>query len=139
MVRINSRNNDSNSSNKQMMFVSDAADGTNYGASGGPAFVEFCEGGGVTICKTDEITQICVDCAVALALTYFAVTCCVLVYKLKVFNSLPYDKSQAAIVFYKVQVSFHTAALLKSCGKFSCPVHEYYNQSKSTVCVITHT
>ena len=69
-------------------------------------FTDFCQSGGiVSSCSIGATTQIYVDCAVAVAFLYFAVTCFLLMRKLRVFNSLPYDKTQSAIVFIRLQVS----------------------------------
>lgn len=55
-------------------------------------------------CGPDRTTQIFIECGTAVAMLYFVMICAMLVYKLRVFNGLPYDKAQAAIVFYRVQV-----------------------------------
>lgn len=69
------------------------------------SFASFCESGGFReACGADRTTEIFVECGTAVAMLYFVMVCAMLVYKLRVFNSLPYDKAQAAIVFYRVQV-----------------------------------
>lgn len=66
-------------------------------------FVPFCESGGISTCDTDGLTRTSIDLLVAFALVYFGVICCILVYKLKMFNRLPYSRAQAALVFYRFQ------------------------------------
>ncbi len=67
------------------------------------SFVPFCESGVSSTCDTDGLTRVTIDLLVAFVLVYFGVICCILVYKLKMFNSLPYSRAQAAIVFYRFQ------------------------------------
>lgn len=47
-----------------------------------------------------------IDVMVALALLYFLITCGILLVKLRALNSLPYDRYQGAIVFYRLQVLY---------------------------------
>ncbi len=70
-----------------------------------------CAGDGfVTGCTSDTPTTVGIDLAVAFALVYFLIICAILLYKLRALNSLPYDKCQGEIVFYRLQVRC-TAAL----------------------------
>ena len=72
-------------------------------------YADFCRAGGVMdSCGADRVTQTFIECGTAVAMLYFVIICAMLVYKLRVFNGLPYDKIQAAIVFYRVQVLFLT-------------------------------
>ena len=48
-----------------------------------------------------------INVMVALVLLYFMITCGVLLKKLRALNSLPYDRYQGAIVFYRLQVTYH--------------------------------
>ena len=57
-------------------------------------------------------TKLSVDLVVAISLTYFAITCSILLYKMRFLNALPYDRLQGEVVFYRLQVSF-TAVLFK--------------------------
>ena len=45
-----------------------------------------------------------IDVMVALALAYVLITCGILLTKLRALNSLPYDRYQGAIIFYRLQV-----------------------------------
>jgi len=67
------------------------------------SYIPFCESGVSDTCDTDGLTRKTIDLLVAFVLVYFGVICCILVYKLKMFNSLPYSTAQAAIVFYRFQ------------------------------------
>lgn len=55
-------------------------------------------------CKTPP--TISIDVMVALALLYFLSICTILLVKLRALNSLPYDRYQGAIVFYRLQVLY---------------------------------
>lgn len=60
--------------------------------------------GGVYGCVAPKSMAVGVGTMVALALLYFVVTCGILFVKLRALNSLPYDRYQGAIVFYRLQV-----------------------------------
>ena len=55
-------------------------------------------------CNSPRVMAIGIDVMVALALMYFLITCGILLVKLRSLNSLPYDRYQGAIVFYRLQV-----------------------------------
>ena len=67
------------------------------------SYIPFCEVGVSRTCDTDGLTRTTIDLLVAFVLVYFGVICCILVYKLKTFNGLPYSRAQAALVFYRFQ------------------------------------
>ncbi|DBB01839.1 TPA: hypothetical protein ACH3X1_000447 [Trebouxia sp. C0004] len=74
-------------------------------------FVPFCERGGISTCNPDGLTRTSIDLLVAFALVYFGATCCILVYKLRMFHRLPYSRAQAALVFYKFQLRLRTLVM----------------------------
>lgn len=55
-------------------------------------------------CPSPNSVAIGVYVMVALALLYFVIICGFLLVKLRALNSLPYDRYQGAIVFYRLQV-----------------------------------
>jgi len=55
-------------------------------------------------CHSDRTTKISIDMMVAVAIVYFAVTCYILMYKLRQYKRLPYADIQVALVFYRLQV-----------------------------------
>ena len=67
------------------------------------SYIPSCESGVSSICDVDGLTRTTIYLLVAFVLIYFGVVCCILVYKLKMFNRLPYSRAQAALVFYRFQ------------------------------------
>lgn len=73
--------------------------------------VPYCQGGGIIKnCRADRATKISIDMMVAVAILYFAVTCTILMSKLRQYKKLPYAEIQVAVVFYRLQVH-HTSCL----------------------------
>lgn len=68
--------------------------------------VPLCKAGGtVPQCKADRTTKISIDMIVAVAILYFALTCYILIYKLRKYKKQPYEEIQVAVVFYRLQVT----------------------------------
>ncbi len=126
------------------------------------SFVPFCEDGGIRTCDKDRLTRISVDLLIAFVLAYFGVICCILVYKLKMFNSLPYSRAQAAIVFYRFQarhpliacsssqstsstctvlfaylVSHKCISPLRCKHQMTCYIHAQHSQHFPSYCLLT--
>ena len=68
-------------------------------------------------CATDREARIATFLTVAFSLLYFGITCSILVFKLKWFQSQPYIKVQVAFVFYRLQVSSACTALITWCAR----------------------
>ncbi|KAL3150131.1 hypothetical protein ABBQ38_013466 [Trebouxia sp. C0009 RCD-2024] len=52
-----------------------------------------------------------INVMVAIVLFYFLITCGILLKKLWALNSLPYDRYQGAIVFYRLQLRLRTVLM----------------------------
>ncbi|DBB14802.1 TPA: hypothetical protein ACH3X3_004411 [Trebouxia sp. C0006] len=75
------------------------------------SYIPSCESGVSSICDVDGLTRTTIYLLVAFVLIYFGVVCCILVYKLKMFNRLPYSRAQAALVFYRFQLRLRTLVM----------------------------
>ena len=65
-------------------------------------------------CIVDHATQITVDVIVAFALLYFAVTCILLLSKLRSYRKLPYTFVQVGLVYNTLQVELQWQNLLQT-------------------------
>ena len=65
---------------------------------------------GISPCNVDHATQITVDIIVAFAVLYFAVTCVLLLSKLRSYRKLPYTFVQVGLVYNTLQVNCVAAA-----------------------------
>ena len=87
------------------------------------AAIELCgEFGANNGCVTPRPMGIGIDVMVAVALVYFLITCGILLVKLRALNSLPYDRYQGAIVFYRLQVSYCLKVIAVFCCTGYAPV-----------------
>lgn len=71
-----------------------------------------------------------INVMVALVLLYFVITCGILLKKLRALNSLPYDRYQGAIVFYRLQVKDNAADSTACCS--CCHVVCAFSVSKNS-------
>lgn len=75
-----------------------------------------------------------INVMVALVLLYFVVTCGVLLKKLRALNSLPYDRYQGAIVFYRLQVIYRGFEVLHATAAALQSVHLLCQKSVAQCC-----
>ena len=73
-------------------------------------------------CFVDRATQITVDVIVAFALLYFAVTCILLLSKLRSYRKLPYTFVQVGLVYNTLQVDLQLQTLHLSSVHFFATV-----------------
>lgn len=78
---------------------------------GGKADTELVCLSGVVVpsCLPSKETTTAIYCTSAMGIVYFAVTCYILLYKLREFRKLPYAEVQVAVVFYRLQVWHNTS------------------------------
>ncbi|KAL3155626.1 hypothetical protein ABBQ38_010824 [Trebouxia sp. C0009 RCD-2024] len=62
-------------------------------------------------CRTPARMANGINVMVAIVLFYFVITCGILLKKLRALNSLPYDRYQGAIVFYRLQLRLRTVLM----------------------------
>lgn len=68
--------------------------------------IQLCKTGGtLPKCRADRTTKISIDMIVVVAILYFALTCYILMYKLRKYKKQPYEEIQVAVVFYRLQVT----------------------------------
>ncbi|DBA97089.1 hypothetical protein WJX77_003952 [Trebouxia sp. C0004] len=74
--------------------------------------VQLCKtGGALPECRADRTTKISIDMIVVVAILYFALTCYILMYKLRQYMKQPYEEIQVAVVFYRLQLRLRTTVM----------------------------
>ena len=75
-------------------------------------------------CRADRATKISIDLIVAVAILYFALTCYILMYKLRLYKKQPYEEIQVAVVFYRLQVIVFLSIPLPACSKVAVKLYQ---------------
>ena len=89
--------------------------------------VQLCKAGGtLPKCRADRTTKISIDMIVAVAILYFALTCYILIYKLRKYKRQPYEEIQVAVVFYRLQVTMLPSFPLLVCIKVAVKLCQCY-------------
>ena len=96
--------------------VAQTLSGTNYGFC--REFPEYID---LIYCGVGHPTSVIVDCIVACALLYFAITYVLLLSKLRGYRKQPYTFVQVGLVYNTLQVRFMAMHGRNSIHKFSAP------------------
>lgn len=89
--------------------------------------IQLCKAGGtLPKCRADRTTKISIDMIVAVAILYFALTCYILIYKLRKYKKQPYEEIQVAVVFYRLQVTMLPTFPLLVCIKVAVKLYQCY-------------
>jgi len=89
--------------------------------------VQLCKAGRtLPKCRADRTTKISIDMIVAVAILYFALTCYILIYKLRKYKKQPYEEIQVAVVFYRLQVTVLPSFPLPVRTKIAVKFHQSY-------------
>ena len=89
--------------------------------------VQLCKAGGtLPKCRADRTTKISIDMIVAVAILYFALTCYILMYKLRKYKKQPYEEIQVAVVFYRLQVTMLPSLPLPLRFDVAVKMYHYY-------------
>lgn len=90
--------------------------------------------GQTSYCHVDRATQIIIDVIVAFAAVYFAVTCTLLLSRLRSYRKLFYTFVQVGLVYNALQVDLIAAATPAVCHQFTCFVTVFAVLITAAVC-----